>query len=168
MSQSQSHPNEFLQKTIPKAKKSGSSGIDNVGFAETGLGVTPERLREDLSAQRRNRQDATPIPSRRESSPTSVVNRPRPSVAESYHSATVEPDSSGMTSRPVTYLELQASGGLGTGVGEVINIQSVEVHTATLMINDTICLQEFASLKSSESASTLYDDVQSIGSKSKV
>ena len=36
------------------------------------------------------------------------------------------------------------------------------------MINDTICLQEFASLKSSESASTLYDDVQSIGSKSKV
>ena len=36
------------------------------------------------------------------------------------------------------------------------------------MINETICLQEFASLKSSESASTLYDDVQSIGSKSKV
>ena len=36
------------------------------------------------------------------------------------------------------------------------------------VINDTICLQEFASLKSSESASTLYDDVQSIGSKSKV
>ena len=36
------------------------------------------------------------------------------------------------------------------------------------VINETICLQEFASLKSSESASTLYDDVQSIGSKSKV
>ena len=112
-----------LQKTIPKAKKTPSSGIDNAGFAETGLGVTPERLREDLSAQRRNRQDATPIPSRRESSPTSVVTRGRPSVAESYHSATVEPDS-GITSRPVTYLELEA-GVHGTGVagaGEVINI----------------------------------------------
>ena len=111
-----------LQKTIPKAKKTPSSGIDNAGFAETGLGVTPERLREDLSAQRRNRQDATPIPSRRESSPK-VVTRGRPSVAESYHSATVEPDS-GITSRPVTYLELEA-GVHGTGVagaGEVINI----------------------------------------------
>ena len=67
-----------FQKTIPKAKK--VQGVENAAFAESGLGVTPERLREDLNAQRRNRKDATPIPVRRES-----PGEPRQSVAESYH-----------------------------------------------------------------------------------
>ena len=74
-------------------------------------------MREDLSAQRRNRKDATPIPSRRDS-----PNGPRPSVAESYHSATatIEPDG-GPKARPVTYLELEGGPVPAIG-GEVINI----------------------------------------------
>ena len=104
-----------FQKTIPKAKK--VQGVENAAFAESGLGVTPERLREDLNAQRRNRKDATPIPVRRES-----PGEPRQSVAESYHSTNVEPDG-GPQSRPVTYLELE--GGPTIVGGEVINTNRV-------------------------------------------
>ena len=75
-----------------------------------------------MSAQRRNRQDATPIPARREGS-----NPTTPSVvAESYPSTsvTIEPDGS----RPVTYLEL--SGGPVPAGAEVINSLDSRAHYA--------------------------------------
>lgn len=100
----------LFQKSIPKARKSTDrTGVENQGFNNVGIELTPGRLQDDLEAQRRYRADASPIALRRDSRPN--PNQTRPSVAESYHSAAVvEPDSvvSNIGANRATYLELQA------------------------------------------------------------
>ena len=84
---------------MPKSKRENTSGTVNEGFQ--GLKVTPGRLQDDLEAQKRYRQDASPMALRREDS---SFKPNRPSLAESYHSAFTEADSG---ANRATYLELQ-------------------------------------------------------------
>lgn len=96
----------MFQKSIPKARKSTDrTGVENPGFNNVGIELTPGRLQDDLEAQRRYRADTSPIALRRDNR----TNQTRPSVAESYHSS-AEPDSGGVSNEAnrATYLELQA------------------------------------------------------------
>lgn len=104
--------------------------------------MTPGRIQEDLEAQRRYRQDASPLNLRRESG--KVQGNPE------------EP-----LSNRATYLELT-----GAPPNEV-SLFSFKMIIKSKMFS----FQESGSMKSfssSDFASTLYDDVQSERSKSKV